>query len=319
MAATRLTAGSNREVVPAETLSEVADEMLGLARQAGRELRARSKGKLYVTKPGKPTVDDEAFKTVLTDALEDEFIPAVETDDDRIQPSDLDHELIKKALVSLKLKGLRKVAEQEELNRSGSLEDLAVAIARKYRWNEAQIARLVLENEPAPDAARSFVTRLYPLSSEPDVDHALHRVSGFIGRYIRIGIARWFVFDDAASADGGFNLVGTYKAFAAQIADENDIPTVERIAGREGQVTARVASTPVVHMTGANSVEAHAARAAIEAATKIEFRGYLPVYPLDDAIDISPETLLMTDLITTRFRQAGFVAPRPNRSAIPSH
>ena len=34
----------------------------------------------------------------------------------------------------------------------------------------------------------------------------------------------------------------------------------------------------------------------------------MPIYQLDDAIDISPETLLMTDLITTRFRQAGFVA-----------
>ena len=157
MAATRLTADSNREVVPAETLSEVADEMLGLARQAGQKLRARSKGKVYVAKPGTPTVDDEAFKALLVDALEDEFIPAVETDDDRIQPSDLDHELIKKALVSLKLKGLRKVAEQEKLNRSGSL-DLAVAIARKYRWNEAQIARLVLENEPAPDTSRAHLS-----------------------------------------------------------------------------------------------------------------------------------------------------------------
>ena len=125
--------------------------------------------------------------------------------------SEVKREVIKKALVGLKMPILRDIARGRGLSGSGASEDLATRVAASYHWNEEEIARLVLDNEAdqATNTERGFESRVFTFRESPTVADIIQRLAYVSGRYIRTGIARWFVFENAAEDDVGTSAVRT--------------------------------------------------------------------------------------------------------------
>lgn len=193
-------ASDGRAVLHAEDLDAAVLSLIGEAKAMGEAIRAKSHREAA---PAVSADIDHILSDSLRQALEDEVVPAVETKQGGLDAVEVEHEVIKKALVGLKVSTLRRLAEEQRLQASGTSEDLATRLGRAYEWDAEAVARLVLANEEEPPADRGHVTRVFPLSDAPSVDHIQSRLSYVLGRYIRIGVARWFVFESAEVGDDG--------------------------------------------------------------------------------------------------------------------
>jgi len=96
-------------------------------------------------------------------------------------------------------------------------------IVRKVGYDEEEIARLVVayETEPPPD--RRFASRLFPLIDVPaDVAPLGERLNRYVGRYFRVGIARWMAIDEVESDRHRLKFSGTYRYYNADAEREED-------------------------------------------------------------------------------------------------
>lgn len=170
-----------------------------------------------------PSFADE-FLAEAREALEDEIDIARPADfEDDIEPGERDREIGKKALAVLKLDQLRKVASYQELDYRGEKEEVIERIVRALDADWGKIARLVLENEePRPE--RGVADRLFPILGTTVNVNAAHRVLlNYADRYIRTGIARWFVFGTSDPRGERLWLDGTFRTYRVDpIADDDD-------------------------------------------------------------------------------------------------
>lgn len=299
-----------RTVLHGEELERTVRELSDFAQERALELRRRSSHLVRQSSPRKPEIDD-ALTHRLRAALEDEVVPAVQTSDGRILPEEFDRELIKKALASLKAEGLRKVAHRNAIEASGGLEELATRIGWLYRWDRERIAQLVLENEPEPTEERSHVDRLYPLAEIPNLEYVHGRLDYVLGRYIRTGIARWFVFETLdAEAANRLVLTGTQRAFRADITEHDEAPSVVAIAKNEHPVQVVVdRDSPLLRVRQGNTLESAAAVEALRVAARVQLLGGVPhsTHGITEgpALAFAPASLFMLDLLATRFHSAG--------------
>jgi hypothetical protein len=200
-------------------LRELADALAKRGKDAGQVARARQD--LFRTIP---TPDlTERFIEEARKALEDEvdFARPAEFEGD-IEPAEIDREIAKKALARLRLEQLRNIAAQVNVESRGREEEVIERIAHAYDFDEAQIARLVLQNEePTPE--RGVSDRLFPLL-EPRIDLGVaeQRLDVYRRRYIRTGIARWFVFGDIVRRGDSLLLNGTFRSYRVDPVGEEE-------------------------------------------------------------------------------------------------
>jgi hypothetical protein len=298
-----------RSVLHEEDLNAAIKELSDFADDQAGKIRRKNKGRVYrFNDQRKPDVD-ALLETSLREALEDEIVPAVELQESRILPHEFEQEVIKKALVALRAETLRKLARHQKLAAAGSLEELATRIGQTYRWNRSEIARLILENEPEPSAERAHSERLFPLGEAPDLAYVADRLDYVLGRYIRTGIARWFVFEHLDADGAEVVLRGTLRAFRADVTNEEGTPSVVAVPRIDHSVEIVVDRSSTLRVRRANSFEASAAAKAFALATKVHPLGYVPVSTAGisggPAAAFAPGSLFMLDLLTARFGRAG--------------
>ena len=215
------------DVVPIE---EVDEKLYALSRrlsEAGREtgeavLKKRSDAGKVVRRIDTPKFADQ-FLAEARAALEDEVDIARPADfPDDIEPRERDREIVKKALAGLKLEQLRRIATQEEVDSRGNAEELIERIVDAVNADRAAIARLVLANEdPTPE--RGVAHRLFPvLGTRAEADTAERRLGQYARRYIRTGIARWFVFGTPERRSGAVVIDGTYRTYRVEPIEDDD-------------------------------------------------------------------------------------------------
>ncbi|MCU1497836.1 MAG: hypothetical protein JWM47_1789 [Acidimicrobiales bacterium] len=300
-------------IIQKEELEAEVVELLALARSEGDRLRRAGTGVRRFS-DRKPDVTDYMYER-LRSALEDEMILAVELDGppgagERIEEREFEHEVIKKALVGLHAEALKKIARRRSLEVGGALEALAVRIAQDYKWNGEDIAQLVLENAPEGAPERGHTVRLFPLAIQPDLPTLRPKLEYVLSRYIRIGVARWFVFRSLEQhEDGSFSLRGALRAYQATLTNETR-PSVIGVPGADREVTIVIDGGDMLRVSGGKFHEALAAVRALELATRITRLGYVPLPGTKSAIKSAPGwapvSLMMLDLIHTRLFYEGF-------------
>lgn len=240
--------------------------------------------------------------------LEDEVIELEKTgDEDTIRPSEVRRELMMKALVGLKVPTLREVAERRGIASGGRGAALAERVAASYEWDEAEIAQLVLDHTQDPaETENGPATRIFVLRHAADFEDVRNRLAYAIGRYIRTGIAKWFVFQDYEASDESLQLEGSLRTYQALIDD----------AGDEAALRAQRAIMPsklelhgdsrYLQVHGTKAVTgAKAMVSAFATATAQEVLEYVPGTEVNAQVvpgSLHPTTLFLLDVVTHRLR-----------------
>jgi hypothetical protein len=280
-----------RSVISAEDFSAEVEELMRYAEERGRaghqpQRPSRGPAPVRTVSPEKPDITD-LLRQELVSALEDEVLPAVTPGPDHgIHDWELQRELAKKALVGLKLAKLKELASEMRLDKRGRSEDIAERIARAYRYDERQIAQLIVENEEEPEPDRGHVERIFPLAALPDTAEIALQLQPIIGRYVRVGVARWFVFEDLTLLPGRMMLAGTlrsYRTFVtnepSNVDDEDGAVPLAHISASPSETSVQIEireGSRTVRVRGAGAAPARAAASALEVATQCRRLGYLP-------------------------------------------
>lgn len=177
---------------------------------------------------------DLRLRAGLKAALESEFTPAVAAGDGRINQFEFDREIIKKALVGLTRHQLQLLGKERRVRVSGSAEALASRVADSFDWDPVEVAKAVLRYELATSTDRGHATRIFALAEEPAMDHVRERLSYVAGRYIKVALAKWFVFDSVKESPDSVVLAGALRSFKAEVeAEEDGTAAIHHIGDRK--------------------------------------------------------------------------------------
>jgi hypothetical protein len=239
--------------------------------------------------------------------LEEETLAVLEPEGPRgIAEHELHREVIKKALVGLKSSVLREVARTRGVQPAGKLDDLAQQVAASYGWDEAEIARLVLDYAEDPRATDGGpTTRLFVFEAPVDLARADNRLSYVDGRYYRTDIAKWFTFERHRRADSTITIIGNLLTYRAQVdaVEEGKLSAAHEMSQasldiREGGRVGRVHGAK-------NQSVARSMMAAFKVATGMNFLDYVPNSGFGDGLkahSLHPSTVFLLDLVTYGLR-----------------
>lgn len=251
---------------------------------------------------------DEYFIDLMISALQDEIVPAVETSTGNIRESEVQQELVKKALVGLKLQGLKRVARQLEVRVGGSTEQLAERIAKRVGWDESEVARLIVENADDVRPEQGYSTRIFPVELPIDRAYVTERLRYVVGRYIRTAVARWFVFEDFKEDDNSIVMSGALQTLTAGVSN---------VLGKEPSLTARpntdsvtlsLADSGLADVRGGTSMSARAAVSALETACRVKTLGYIRGIDASAKAprgELHSASLFVLDVLATRLPDKG--------------
>lgn len=213
--------------------------------------------------------------------FEDEIIPAIPKahGGGYIDETELRHELAKKALVGLKLSRLREGAQDIGAPLAGAKtsEGIAAAIAKALDWDDEAVAKFVLEHEEEPTNNSGHGARLYSLADDTiTADKIEVAIQRLLGRYIRVGLAKWYVFDGLSRTDDGVRLFGKFMSYSADIDPTKDHAALRSVSKIEDVA---VTVSPSARGVEVDNVGVTAAKAAVFAASSVlnhQTLGYVP-------------------------------------------
>lgn len=291
-----------RRAILDKELDDHIAELMHFAAEAGYSL-ARIAGR-----DGAPVASpdvQEELEAQLRATLEDEIVPVHEIHLGGIDQGEVDREIVKKALVGLKLATLKKIARDKGAPVGGSLEELATRIARIYEWDQREVAKLILANEEEPSIERGHISRLFPLQNRYDVTEAHDRLEAVVGRYIRIGVARWFLFQEMRPAKDRVEVAGTFKTYQASVDDVQEIAALSALP-HDATVRIVLNDSAVLQINDAPATPAKAAVLAFETISGTSAKGYLPLAD-PDAQPIGnylhPSSAFLLDIVHNRLPQ----------------
>ena len=297
-------------LIRSEDLDRTLEEILERAAEVGREAEraAWTAQRIEPAEIGEvPTLSDERLLSDLKEALEDEVLIARPSQGEAVIDVREEHrEIAKRALVHIKLPQLRVIAEDIGVPKSGKLEEVADRIVRAYDADEEEIARLIVAYETEPPPERRFATRLFPLSDPmTDIDAAVTRIRLFARRYIKTGIARWFVIDDVEDRESVLEMSGTYRFYNADAEQRDDEYRLraER-ASASGKLTVR-AGHKMIDVETKGVGEARAMMDAFESASGARRPSVLSLHlpPLEGELaHWDSVSVFMTDVLSSQFR-----------------
>lgn len=270
------------------------------------EAAAHAAGKTIRRLPDRSKVNERIYAKIV-DALEDEVVIArpAEESGQVIGRREEDLEIAKRALVGLKAPELRKIAEGLGLPRGGKMDALAERVAQAYKVDAARIAQLVIEHEAEPPPERRLSSRLFPLNRVlTGLGNAEGVLQGLVDRYIRVGTARWFIFEKVSASNTQLFLEGTFRHYLADAKLDDEIYelTADRRSER-ARLTMHVQSRfALVEAKGDGESRAiadgFAFAAGIERAAGIDYGSPRLEGP---AFAWTPRTGFMLELLRTRF------------------
>jgi hypothetical protein len=199
-----------------EELTERVAEIVKKAQEASQEaeqLRAGEPGVVKYTPPGGVADMTAGLEQRLLATLEEEMIILTPLGEDLgIPESERDREVAKRALVRLRTRELRNLAREQGVVETGTAERVAERIAAKHTGDEAEIAKLVLgHEEETPE--NGYATRLVALHEPPDLARTATLLEPTQDSYVRIGVARWFVFNHIRHVANHLRVEGVYRYY----------------------------------------------------------------------------------------------------------
>ncbi len=270
-------------LVPAEEIEAQIQELVREAEQVGRraEAEAMRKGAERLQLPNKP---DSANRLVLElrRLVEDEVVVARPSiGEAAIEPNERDREIAKRALMHIKLPQLRQIAGSLSGRSGGKLEEVLETIVRGYHSDQEAIARLVVEYETEPPPERRFATRVFHVTypEEAQLEQVASRAEHFAGRYMRTGVAKWFVIESVDWGRSRLSMHGTFRAFEATAAKEDDSYRLVSNAANATASLRMVGGQSAVEVDARGTRESRAIMAAFARATGLTWFDFqiLPV------------------------------------------
>jgi hypothetical protein len=298
-----------QQPITREELDDQLNELLDVMQRAGQEANrvAKEEGLDRATIPERGSVRDESFRALRE--LIEERVPITSpiTDENEIDPWEEHREIAKRALAGLKLPQLRTIAESIGVPKSGSRDPLLERIVRRLQANEAEIARLVvMYHEDLPTELR-HTTRLYPLQHPIPSAGVFERLSNFTRRYIKVGIAQWFIFRKIERVNAGIVVEGTYRAYrvgATTASNDDATYELERVR-RDLTASALIRhGASFLEMRSGGVTESRALARAVELGAGLPRSETLPSgsSPQWDDRRWDAGTLLLLDLLNTSLR-----------------
>ncbi len=292
-----------------EQLDEELNGLLDAMQEAGREANrlAKKEGIDRATIPSRIPARDESFRA-LRELIEDHvLVTSPVTDENEIDPWEEHREIAKRALANLKLPQLRASAESIGVPKSGNRDALLERIVRRLQTNEAEIARLVVMYEEDLPTELRHTTRLYPLQSPIPAAGVVERLTGYARRYIRVGIAQWFIFRRIEETNRGIEVDGVYRSYRVGAAEtDDDEQTYELKADRRDLVASALIrpGSSFVEMRAGGATESRALARAVELAAGLPRNETLPSgsSPEWDDRQWDAGTLVLLDLLNTSLR-----------------
>ncbi len=204
-------------ILTREELSSEIQDLLNLAVERGQlaQSLATEAQDVILNAPHVPDMVAAAGQE-LERLLEQEALVALTSEGEADIPvSERNREVAKRALTNLRITELRELAAREGVSPSGTFERVADRLVSKYNADEEAIARLVLESEePSPETG--ILTRLIPLMEEPDIPGVANRFNMFVGRYVKVHIARWFVFIAVDASEATLRVEGLLRYYRVE-------------------------------------------------------------------------------------------------------
>ena len=284
-----------KQVIAAEAIAAEVDALMQFAAERGRVAAqtgrrpGKAAGPVRTRRSDKPDISALLREDLMTE-LAQGVVTSVEPEaHGGLLDWEIQREVVKKALMNLGQARLRQIAKELRLDRRGKVEALAERVARAYRYDNHDIAQLILDNEEEPEPDRGHVDRLYPLVEPLDVASVEQRIDSVRGRFIRVGVARWFVFSDLERrSETRLHVNGTlhtYRAYVVREEEEGDDDATVEVAVL--QATPTITPIEIVVVDGATTLrvsgvgvyQSRSAAHAFESVTGTELRGSLPLDP----------------------------------------
>jgi len=200
-------------VVDEEYLAAMQD-LLALARQEGERSQAEAQKEERASTYNMPDVSDLITETRerLQSYLEESDLFAHDAPDGEIPEDEQEREIETAALSRIKLEDLEELAADKKVPLVASKEELAEMIVRRTGVTREEIAELALRGSDL-SLDTGLVTRLFPLKEKPSIAVASARVTKAEGKYLRLRLARWFLYDDVAVASSAIVLRGRIRSY----------------------------------------------------------------------------------------------------------
>nr|WP_090281492.1 hypothetical protein [Mycolicibacterium komanii] len=223
------------------------------------------------------------FSQLLRDDLrryfEDEVIPAVPSPSGGlVDETELRHEVAKKALIGLRVSALKRGAEELGAQSVGKrAEDWAEAIAKALDWDPDAVAKFVLDHEEDPTQEVSHSSRLFVLDSSARTDEIESEVGKYLGRYIRVAVAQWYIFTDSQRTGlHSIKIFGKHMSYTTGLEQMLDRVELRPIPKIEEVAVEIHSSIGAVEVDNASARGAKAATFAAAAALNLHMRDYVP-------------------------------------------
>ncbi|HET9197128.1 MAG TPA: hypothetical protein VFN92_02595 [Solirubrobacterales bacterium] len=308
-----------REVLTAEELWGQVEDLLEIAVQRGLEAASqrtrpvRHTQRVLTTNPQVTEGVDDFIREEMRQLLEADILPVGDNDDEGMFEEEVHREIIKKALVSLKSETLRNLAQELGVDKRGKVEHVAERIARVYRFDQHSIADLIVEHADEPEPARRFLDRLFPIATLPSLQSLCEELRWAMGRYVRVGLARWFAIQAVELSDSTLRIEGMIRSYKAFVTQEDDKPTLGSSVSEVPVAVAIHQDHRFVHVERADASAARSCLRALNAISKLGYQDSLPLpspsFP-DDLGIFDPHTVLILDAIYNRLPHAD--AHKPN-------
>jgi hypothetical protein len=280
------------------------DNLLARAAELGKESdeRAQQAREDLYSAPFLPDINAWA-RDRLTQLLEEDVLIArdvADEDDERIPRDEREREIQKSALLRLRVTQLLDIAGEERFSGRGRLEQLAGQIVDQYHADEQEIARLVITRED-PDVEPSITTRLLAIDGDPDLPEARRRLAAFVGKYVRVKVARWFIFNNIGGDNDELRIEGELHFYRVEPKyEDGDYAITSRPRMADVQMVVR-RGVRWVEVTAKRGGEISSLAAALETASGIRTRSALPLRAAapEGWLHIEPRTLQMLDFLNT--------------------
>lgn len=296
-----------KKILTSDEIAATLDEVL---RDANDVLQAR-RDRLKL--PRVEFTPSERIRQDLYQTYSAGSIVALDDDAGTIGEVELNREIIKKALTHLDSVALKRLAKQSRVPVSGAKSDVAVRVARALNWDSDAVASAVqaYERETSTETGRS--SRLYVPKDSLDVDYVNRRISVLAGRFLKVGLARWFAFRTIDRNRDSIRIAGELISYDPQIVDSPQEARLEIPPPSVSTATVEIRAERLICVNDANAITAKAAVEAVTVGGNLVLRSDLAGLSLTaDAQpnELHPISEWMIDLIYSRL--SGSVFHNPN-------
>jgi hypothetical protein len=152
-----------------------------------------------------------------------------------------------------------------------------------------------------PDVEPSITTRLLAIDGDPDLPEARRRLAAFVGKYVRVKVARWFIFNNIGGDNDELRIEGELHFYRVEPKyEDGDYAITSRPRMADVQMVVR-RGVRWVEVTAKRGGEISSLAAALETASGIRTRSALPLRAAapEGWLHIEPRTLQMLDFLNT--------------------